>query len=121
MYIQIIASNLGIAIKACDEARAIIERITPAKARLEVRVGIGGEYVDLMRSRCPENEILDTGKYAGCLTGEIFRIAHAACNTFHGEDVIVIAGKNGHDRILRDRFWQAVECLQDDADYVSIT
>lgn len=120
MYIQIITSNPSAAIRACDEARAIIERVTPAKARLEVRVGIGGEYVNLMRDRCPENEILDTGKYAGCLTGEIFRIAHAACNTFHGEDVIVIAGKNVLDRILRDRFWRAVEYLHDDTDYASI-
>lgn len=121
MYIQIITSNPNAAIKACDEARAIIERVTPAKARLEVRVGISSEYLDLMRNRCPENEILDVGKYAGCLTGEIFRIAYAACNTRRGEDVVVIAGSNTHDRILRDRFWQAIECLRDDAVHVEIT
>lgn len=62
----------------------------------------------------------DPDAYAGCLTGEIFRIAHAACNTLRGEDVIVIASKDTYGRTLRDRFLQAVEYLQDDAAHVAI-
>lgn len=120
MCIQIITCNLATAIEACNEARTLIERITPAKARLKVRVGIGSEYMNLMRDHCPENDIVDTGKHAGCLTGEIFRIANAACNTFSGEEVIAISGNDVHDRILRDRFLGAVERLHQDPNYAGI-